>query len=91
MKTNHSFLKSLSLVVLSTLFIVAGTDLISADPHDNYNHHKDKHHNNHAAWSRDHNGYWDNHNSYHTYTTYNHHRGYWRPNTTGVMLFINID
>ena len=89
MKTKSSLLKGSLLALFSALFIFAGTSVSSADP---YHQHNSKNHNyNHSAWSHDHGGYWDNHNSYHTYTTYHNHHGYWRPNQSGVLFFIYID
>jgi len=41
-------------------------------------------------YQHDHNGYWDNHHSYHHYTSYHGHQGYWYPQPNGVRVWINI-
>jgi hypothetical protein len=37
-----------------------------------------------------HNGYWDEHHSYHHWDHYNGHDGYWRTRDDGVRVFIDI-
>ncbi len=82
MKTTiQRFSKGTLLALMAAFFVLAGTSLTSADPH----------HDQHEAWTHGNHGYWDNHSSYHNYTYYNHHHGYWRPDNNGVRVFINID
>ena len=37
-----------------------------------------------------HNGYWDEHHSYHHWDHYNGHDGYWHQRDDGVRVFIDI-
>ncbi len=41
-------------------------------------------------YQHDHNGYWDNHRSYHHYSYYHGHQGYWYPQPNGVRIWISI-
>jgi hypothetical protein len=41
-------------------------------------------------YQHDHNGYWDNHHSYHHYSSYHGHQGYWYPQPNGVRIWINV-
>ena len=66
---------SLAITALAVAMTFAG--ISSSQAYNGYSHH-------------DHNGYWDNHNSYHHYSSYHGHQGYWYPQPNGVRVWINI-